>query len=259
MLVDDLGMSDPRCQRAHAWRRADLEGVCDHRDAWEHGAVFRASRYPTYWTYNLVTVEGDPGMSATQLIAFADDALGDLNHRRIDFADAEPAAPLRGDFEAAGWRPMRLVWMRHEHEPQLDSAISVAEVPYRAVRELRIAWHAEDFPGSELGQNLEDSREVAERRDARVLAVLEGGVPVGFSQLEHEGDGAEISEVFVHPAYRGRGIGTAVTLAAIAAGAGSADLWIEADDEDRAKQLYERLGFRPVWTMMEFLRLPKRL
>ena len=259
MLVDDLGMSDPWCQRARAWRRADLEGVCDRRDAWEHGAVFRASRYPTYWTYNLVAVEGDPGMSATQLIAFADEALGDLDHRRIDFADPESAAPLRADFEAAGWRATRLVCMRYEHEPQLDPAMSVAEVPYRAVRELRIAWHAEDFPGSELGQNLEDAREVAERRDARVLAVLEDGVPVGFSQLEHEGDGAEISEVFVHPAYRGRGIGTAVTLAAIAAGAGSADLWIAADDEDRPTQLYERLGFRPAWTMAEFLRLPKRL
>jgi hypothetical protein len=34
------------------------------------------------------------------------------------------------------------------------------------------------------------------------------------------------------------------------------DLWIVADDEDRPKELYARLGFRPAWTAMEFQRLP---
>jgi hypothetical protein len=29
-----------------------------------------------------------------------------------------------------------------------------------------------------------------------------------------------------------------------------------ADDEDRPKELYARLGFRPVYTAMEFTRLP---
>jgi hypothetical protein len=40
------------------------------------------------------------------------------------------------------------------------------------------------------------------------------------------------------------------------AGRDSDDLFICADDEDRPKHLYERLGFRPAWTMTEFLRLP---
>jgi pimeloyl-ACP methyl ester carboxylesterase len=34
------------------------------------------------------------------------------------------------------------------------------------------------------------------------------------------------------------------------------DLWICADDEDRAKQLYTRLGFRPALATIEFLLLP---
>jgi hypothetical protein len=33
-------------------------------------------------------------------------------------------------------------------------------------------------------------------------------------------------------------------------------LWICADDEDRPKQLYTRLGFRPVLTTTEYARLP---
>jgi hypothetical protein len=52
--------------------------------------------------------------------------------------------------------------------------------------------------------------------------------------------------------YRGQGRGTALTQAAIAA-AGDVD---HLDDEDRPKQLYTRLGFRPVLTTTEYVRLP---
>jgi hypothetical protein len=34
------------------------------------------------------------------------------------------------------------------------------------------------------------------------------------------------------------------------------DLWIDADDEDRPKELHARLGFTPVSTLIEFTRLP---
>ena len=47
-----------------------------------------------------------------------------------------------------------------------------------------------------------------------------------------------------------------MTRAAIEAAGEVDDLWIVADDEGRPKQLYARLGFRPVWTSTEFLRAP---
>ena len=53
---------------------------------------------------------------------------------------------------------------------------------------------------------------------------------------------------FVHPEYRGDGRGTAITRAAIEAAGDVRDLWIVADDEDRPKELYARLGFRAAWT-----------
>jgi hypothetical protein len=34
----------------------------------------------------------------------------------------------------------------------------------------------------------------------------------------------------------------------------ASQIWICADDEGRPKHLYERLGFRPAWTMFEFMR-----
>jgi GNAT superfamily N-acetyltransferase len=91
-----------------------------------------------------------------------------------------------------------------------------------------------------------------------VLAVRRDGEAIAFAQLEQVGDAAEIGQVYVDPAHRGTGLGTALTRAAIAAAGPVADLWIWADDEDRPKQLYARLGFRPVWTSMELTRLPER-
>jgi ribosomal protein S18 acetylase RimI-like enzyme len=79
---------------------------------------------------------------------------------------------------------------------------------------------------------------------------------VGFAQLESVGDAAEITQVYVHPDYRGEGCGTTLTVAAIASAWDARDLWIAADDEDRPKELYARLGFRPAWRSMEITRWP---
>jgi ribosomal protein S18 acetylase RimI-like enzyme len=70
------------------------------------------------------------------------------------------------------------------------------------------------------------------------------------------GRSAEITQVYVRADHRGRGLGTALTRAAIDAAGEVDDLWIVADDEGRPKALYERLGFRAVWTMVELLRMP---
>ncbi|MEO7197782.1 MAG: GNAT family N-acetyltransferase, partial [Solirubrobacterales bacterium] len=100
------------------------------------------------------------------------------------------------------------------------------------------------------------ARAVAMRQGSRVLALLNAGTPIGYAQLEHRGEAAEISQVYVHPERRGAGLGTAITRAAIVAAGSVSDLWIGADDEDRAKDLYMRLGFRPAWMTMEFTLLP---
>jgi hypothetical protein len=34
------------------------------------------------------------------------------------------------------------------------------------------------------------------------------------------------------------------------------DLWIVADADGRARQIYERLGFREAWTALNLMRLP---
>ena len=145
--------------------------------------------------------------------------------------------------------------MRHETPPPPGPDIAVQEVPYDAVHELRVAWHGEDSPARTAPLPPPGARgRPAPRGPGPGRA--RGGRAVAFAQLEHDGDAAEITQVYVHPQYRGGGRGTAMTRAAIEAAGDVRDLWIVADDEDRPKELYARLGFRPAWTTMEFTRWP---
>jgi ribosomal protein S18 acetylase RimI-like enzyme len=241
---------------ARAWRDGAHAAVCDLRERWAHGVVVRATRYPDYHWFNVVRVEEDPGMTVEALVAFADEALAGLAHRRVDFDVVRAADRLRADFEAKGWKATRVLWMRHEMPPLLSPNVAVSEVPYDAVNDLRVGWDREEFPGVDTGRYRLQARELALSREVRVFAVRERGAPVAFVQLELVAAAAEITQVYVDPEYRGGGRGTAITLAAIKAAGDVRDLWITADDNARAKELYARLGFRSGWTTMEFLRLP---
>jgi hypothetical protein len=84
---------------------------------WAHGTILRATRYPSYFAYNLVRVERASGMSVDELVSFADDALAGFARRRIEVEDVTVAEVLRAGFEARGWKTMRLLWMRHEAAP----------------------------------------------------------------------------------------------------------------------------------------------
>ena len=242
--------------RARAWLHATQDAVCDVIEPWAHGTVLRADRYPTFWDFNVVRVEEDPALSVEALAAFADEALAGLEHRRVDLECAGVAEPLRKGFRALGWMTQRLVWMRHERPVPSGPVVAVERVPLEAVDDLRVAWHAEDFPGHDMGEHLVHAREVALLRGAEVLAVIENGTPVAFAQSSSDGRSSEIEQVYVSRDHRGKGLGTALTSAAISAAGEVEDLWIVADDEGRPKELYGRLGFRPVWTAIEALRLP---
>src|SRR4051794_35767614 len=249
-------MSEPTelARRAAAWRRAGLAAVCDVVEPWEHGTIFRATRYPQYYDYNVLWVEGEPGLSADELVAEADEALAGLEHRRIDFERAEAGDAVRAELESAHWKSTRLLWMRHSEPLPPGPEIEVEEVDYDSVLRLRLAWHGDESAFG-TGSWLDNAREVAMTRDVRVIAPIEGGEPVGFAQLERIGDAAEVTQVYMRPDRRGGGRGTAITRAAIEAAGDVDDLWIAADDEGRPKELYGRLGFRPAWTSYEFTRV----
>ena len=83
--------------------------MCDVLTRWAHGTVARATAYPDYWDLNVVRVEDDPPMGVEALVSFADDALSGLAHRLVSFEVIGAAEPLRGTFEAFGWKATRLL------------------------------------------------------------------------------------------------------------------------------------------------------
>ncbi|HET8823241.1 MAG TPA: GNAT family N-acetyltransferase [Thermoleophilaceae bacterium] len=249
-------MGADAASRARAWVHENQAAVCDVIEPWEHGTVIRATRYPDCWDYNLVRVEDDAELTAAELVRVADEGLSELAHRRAGFEVASSGEPIRPDLEALGWKTTRLVWMRHEGHVEPVTSPDIEQVAYDAVRHLRLDWYREDFPGVDAADGLEQEREISMTRGAEVFAAFERGAPVGFSQLERAGATAEVTSVFVHPDHRGRGLGTALTRAAIEAGRDATDLWIVADDEGRPKEIYRRLGFRPEWKLLDCLRLP---
>jgi GNAT superfamily N-acetyltransferase len=249
-------MNEDAAARARAWVHSAQAEVCDVIEPWEHGTVVRATRHPTYWDYNVVRVEQDVDIAADEVVRVADRGLEGLAHRRAGFEFASRGEPIRADLERIGWKTTRLVWMLHDGDPPADTGLDVEQVHYDTVRHLRLAWLNEDFPTVDVTGHLEEAKDVDMRRNPQVLAAFEKDRPIGFAQVERSGEAAEISSVFVDREHRGRGLGTAMTKAAIAAAGEVDDLWIVADDEDRPKELYARLGFRPVWTLLDCLRVP---
>jgi ribosomal protein S18 acetylase RimI-like enzyme len=243
-------------ERARAWVHGRQAAVCDVIEPWEHGTVIRATRYPTYFDLNLVRVEKDVELSAEEVVEVADRALAGLSHRQVGFEFAEAGEGAREGLTALGWMSTRLVWMRHETPAPAAADPRVEQVPYDDVHDLRVAWHLEDFPTLDTRNYFDHAREIAMRWNMRVLAVREAGRPVAFAEVASGPGAVEIESVYVHPDHRGAGLGTALTRAAIDSAGEVDDLWIVADADGRARQIYERLGFREAWTLLNLMRLP---
>jgi GNAT superfamily N-acetyltransferase len=255
--MSDADDPDARARaRARAWRDGAHAAVCDVIEPWEHGTIVRSTRHPNYYDFNMVRVEDAEPIAAAAVVAIADRALAGLQHRRVNFDFEANAQPLSAGLRAAGWTLMRVLCMRHDGSPVPAPTREVAEVPYDAVGDLRVTWYHEHSPDSDPTRYHLQAREIEMNRGAVLLAVHERESPIGYAQLERDGHAAEVTRVYVHPKHRGRGVGTALTCAAITASRGARDLWISADQDDRPIQLYARLGFRPVWATVEFQRVP---
>ena len=194
-------------------------------------------------------------LDAGALAAAAEDLQGGLRHRKLEVEDEALGARLRPEFAAAGWGTERLALMHRSGAPPAPPAGPV-EAPYAATRDLRVEWYTGDDVAS-----AEDKRQfaavqepIAARRGLRAFVL--GDPPIAYVTLAQVGDAVEIDQLYVTPSQRGRGLGSTLVAAGLAGG-GTSAAWIEADDEDRPRELYERLGFVTAWVRHAFVRYPK--
>jgi GNAT superfamily N-acetyltransferase len=190
---------------------------------WAHGTVLRTPSARGYWDYNLVRVEHGE-LDAGGLAAAAEDLQGGLRHRKLEVEDEALGAGLRPEFAAT--------------------------------RDLRVEWYTgDDVAGAEDKRRFAAVQEpIAARRGLRAFVL--GDPPIAYVTLAQVGDAVEIDQLYVTPAQRGRGLGSTLVAAGLAAG-GTSAAWIEADDEDRPRALYERLGFVTAWVLHAFVRYPE--
>ena len=233
---------------AVAWRHAQDALACDALEPWEHGTVLRTPSAPDFWDVNTVRVES-AGLSAAELEAAADTLLAGCRHRKLEVEDEATGAAAQPYFATKGWTADRHAMMRREGPGRAHA--DVQEVPLAATRALDIEWVSE-YDDVESVKRFAAQREpILERRGMRAFAIPD----VGFTLLAPGEDAAEIDALYVTPSARGQGVGTRLLETALAAG-GRDVAWVVADDEGRARALYERLGFTIVWRPYNFLRRP---
>jgi GNAT superfamily N-acetyltransferase len=232
-------------ERFRHWYLPWKERICEDVRSFSHGTVFRSTRHPDYWEYNCIRL--DRPMQAGEMIAAADRELGGCAHRWVEWMIPMPDGVV-DELRERGWIANPLIFLLHDDRTLPEATGELVEVDYDIVRELRDIWHREGFGEHEQTETFHaQAREVAELADVRVLAAVKEGRPIGFAQVETHDGGSEVTQVFVRPERRGAGLGGALTVWAIRAGAEAArDVWICAERDHRPRRLYEQLGFRVV-------------
>ena len=208
---------------------------------------------------NFLRVEGSAGtIDATQVAAVCDEHFDGFAHREVIVEDARRGAAMAPTFGELGWRVDRLMTMARRAEPDTAPlSDGVTELDVDGIVAFTREVHLRNFPGDPHGvadSLAAFSRVLHERAGARFFgARVDGAVASACELYLHEG-AAQIEDVNTLEPFRGRGLARrVVSFAALEAVDAGADLvWLIADDNDWPKDLYAKLGFRPVDTFWQF-------
>jgi len=250
--------------RIHAFER-ELERRCSTRtEPTAFGTAFLNLDFPLRYDSNFVRVERPlDGVDADALAADADRALGEhgLEHRKIYVHDDIHGGRLAVAFLDLGWSTERLLVMAQSREPEARPDLTVSELNFEEARPfLETVLRRQPYADSEeTVRQLVDVRAVMEREAGALFFVASAdGRPASECELYVLGDVAQIEDVNTLEEFRGRGLGSAVVLAAARAARerGCDVVFLVADDADWPKDLYGRLGFDPVSRFWSFVRTP---
>lgn len=253
-------------RRAAAFER-ELDGRLATRvEPFRWGTVYLDLEFPRRYASNYLSVEGRPAdISADGLIAEAERIMGGagLEHRSVTVDDHSLAQLLGIRFAELGWDigAVRLLVVRHEVERASRALPPVREQSFSDARPLMLEINRrEPSTDEEVATVLTDFRGKLEREvGARFFVAHVDGRPAGVCELYVNGDDAQVESVTTLEELRGKGVGTAVVLAAVAAAREAGATWIHlyADANDWPRHWYERLGFGDAGAFTYFLRWPE--
>ncbi len=256
--------ADPRLVRARAFERDVLRRTSTAVERFDFGTWYVNQDLSRRYSSGLLWVDLDVRPPAVEALAGeADRILGaaGLEHRKI-VVDGDAGRVLAPGFLELGWSVDRLVLMALEHDADRRTDVSVVERDFAAVRTIvetviRRGGYTRDE--EDVRQLVEHKRLLERCVGARFFVGLIEETDAGICEL-YEGEGiAQIEDVNTLEEFRGRGVARATVLAAVdaARAAGAELVFLVADEQDWPRHLYERLGFEPVGSVWEFLRLPR--
>jgi len=246
--VDELG-------RVVAFVRENLAKTADDLRPIQAGCVVSTPSLPAVWSVNQIRVALPLGFES--VIELAEEQLAATRYVHIVTENQDSGPGLEDAFRAAGWKTEREVWMVLAAEPDgaTDTSV-VVDADEDEVTEMMRRWYSEDeLDAGALDQLVEFSRREVRACGDRLLGVRSSdGQLVAVSKLRSDGRTAQVEDVYTAPEARGRGFGRAVVARAVelARDDGHDLIFITADDNDWPKQLYARVGFRPLGLMWQF-------
>ena len=245
--------------RAVTMERELLAGAAQRSEPHPLGLLLFDDARPRVWVHNQLHVTGPAG-DIDDLVRILDEHYGQLPHRRVVVEDEVEGERLEEGFRARGWMVDDHVYMAlrepRDRDPDASLAVEADAERHRAIE--RETLGEEQFARDpEVHATLIDAR--AARREladeSRFVVGVVDGRPVGNTVVYRVGDIAQIEDVATLTAFRRRGVARAMVSLAIDL-AENADLtFIVADEHDWPKELYAKLGFRPIGRIRAFTRV----
>jgi GNAT superfamily N-acetyltransferase len=244
--------------RIVAFLRRTEEQVVDEARPTEHGTALLTPSLPLVWQLNAVRVE-DPMAAPGAVAAEADEALSRSGHRKLVVHDPELGARLAPALAADGWNGYRLLVMVRDR-PSERAPAGGAEVD-RATGAATLAAFRREQPFGWQDAAVEQLAGMDERY-GRVHRARDFAAPLDDPACAcrlYTADGlAQVDEVGTLEGRRNQGHASAAVSAAAdtAAAEGCDPVFLLTDAGDWPQSWYRRLGFSPIGSVYEFLKLP---
>jgi ribosomal protein S18 acetylase RimI-like enzyme len=248
-------------ERALEMERGQLAAASQRAEPHPLGLLLFDDARPRVWVHNQLHVTGPAG-DIDDLVRVLDEHYGHLQHRRVVVEDEVEGERLADGFRNRGWETAVTVYMAlreprdRDPEPGLAEEVSAAE---HLVIELETMGEEPYAKDEEVRRQLIDARAARQAivDKGRFIAGVVDARRVGNTAVYVVGDIAQVEDVATLTAFRRRGVARAmVSLATDLAQDEHADLvWIAADEHDWPKELYFKLGFRPVGHIHSFTRV----